>query len=181
MRKALLAGLLAISMMAHSSEHTFSNVQLDNMRYAYQFGEQFSKDGKYKTHKNIHKSGLGHIMAAILWQESSAGVNLKSKPKHHAYGMFQNYLPTMRARIKELGYNMTDAEIKRMLNKRSNSAYWAYIELSYWLNIHKGDIRKAISSYNSGWNVKAGSKYASEVLEKANYLKNNKLLEIVND
>ena len=87
----------------------------------------------------------------------------------------------MRARVKELGYNMTDAEIKRMLNKRSNSASWAYIELSYWLNIHKGDIRKAISSYNSGWNVKAGSKYASEVLEKANYLKNNKLLEIVND
>ena len=178
MRKALLAGLFALSLSAHSSEHTFSNVQLDNLNYAYQFGEQFSKDGKFKTHENMHKKGLGYIMAAILWQESSAGVNLKDKKGHHAYGMFQNYLPTMRARINQLGYNMTDAQIKKMLSKRSNSARWAYIEFSYWLNIHNGNIRKAISSYNAGWKTSAGSKYASEVLEKANYLKSNKLLEI---
>ena len=55
MRKALLAGLFALSLSAHSSEHTFSNVQLDNLNYAYQFGEQFSKDGKFKTHENMHK------------------------------------------------------------------------------------------------------------------------------
>ena len=77
MRKALLAGLLAISMMAHSSEHTFSNVQLDNMRYAYQFGEQFSKDGKYKTHKNI--LDLNQVKASV---EMSQGVQVKEVLLH---------------------------------------------------------------------------------------------------
>lgn len=181
MRKALLAGLMLVSSYAHSSEHTFSNVQLDNLQYAYQFGEQFTKDGKYKTHETRDKNGLGYVMAAILWQESSAGTNLKPKQNHHAYGMFQNYLPTMRERTKQYGWNLSDTEIKRMLNKRSNSASWAYIELSYWLNIHKGDMRKAISSYNSGWNVKSGNTYATQVLEKAYYLKNNHVIGKLND
>lgn len=178
MKKALLAGLMLISSYAHSNEHTFSNVQMDNLQYAYQFGEQFSKDGKYKTHENIHKPGLGYIMAAILWQESSAGLLTTGKKGHQAYGMFQNYLPTMKERLKQQNWKLTDTEIKRMLNKRSNSASWAYIELSYWLNIHEGDMRKAISSYNAGWNVKAGNKYASQVLDKAYYLKNNQMLRV---
>lgn len=176
MKKALLAALLLASSLAYSSEHTFSNVQIDNLTYAYNFGEQFTKDGKYKTNETRYQNGLGYIMAAILWQESSAGLKTKGKEGHQAYGMFQNYLPTMRERTKQIGWNLSDTEIKRMLNKRSNSASWAYIELSYWLNIHKGDIRKAISSYNAGWKVKAGDKYASQVLEKAYYLKNNRML-----
>lgn len=56
-----------------------------------------------------------------------------------------------------------------------------YIEFFYWLNIYKGDIRKVIFFYNLGWNVKVGFKYVFEVLEKVNYFKNNKFLEIVND
>ncbi|ANA49461.1 hypothetical protein BI049_gp107 [Salmonella phage vB_SnwM_CGG4-1] len=179
MKKALCAGLLALCFAAHGSEHNFSNVQLENLNYAYQFGEQFSKDGKYKTHdKRYNNNGLGYIMAALLWQESSAGLNTKGKSGHQAYGMFQNYLPTMRERTKQIGWNMTDLQIKTMLNKRSNSASWAYIELSYWLNRHDGNIRKAIASYNAGNNWKAGNKYASQVIEKANYLKSNKLLKI---
>ena len=116
-------------------------------------------------------------MAAIAWQESSAGINTsKNKKKHHAYGVFQNYLPTVRNRAAQNNWNLSDTEIKRMLSDRKHSARWAYIELSYWLNIHNGDIRKAISSYNAGWNVKAGNKYASQVIEKANYLKSHEIL-----
>jgi hypothetical protein len=179
MKKALCAALLVLSSMAFGSEHTFSNVQLENLNYAYQFGEQFAKDGKYKTPETRYNNqGLGYVMAAILWQESSAGLKTKGKSGHQAYGIFQNYMPTMRNRLKQIGWNMSDAEIKRMLKNRSHSASWAYIELSYWLNRHNGNMRKAIASYNAGNNWKAGDGYAKEVLEKAYYLKANKMLHI---
>lgn len=178
MKKVLATLLLTVSMSAHSVEPTFSNEQLDNLHFAYAFGEQYQKSGKFKEHHNRYdNNGLGYIMAGLVWQESSAGLNTGvHKQKHHAYGMFQNYLPTLRSRVQQVGWKMSDKEIIKMVYKRSNSAAWAYIELSYWLNIHNGDMRKALSSYNAGWNVKAGNKYASEVLKKAQYLKSNKLL-----
>lgn len=58
MKKAILA-LTMLSASVFSAEHHFSNVQLDNLHYAYQFGEQFTKDGKYKTHETRDKKGLG--------------------------------------------------------------------------------------------------------------------------
>ena len=178
MKKVLATLLLTVSMSAYSVEPTFSNEQLDNLHYAYAFGEQYQKSGKFKETPN--QKGLGYIMAGLLWQESSAGINQGlNKDKHHAYGMFQNYLPTLRSRVKQVGWKMSDKEIIRMVQKRQNSASWAYIELTYWINVHKGDLRKAIASYNAGWNAKAGSKYASEVLEKANYLKSKKMFEAV--
>lgn len=182
MKKAILAlAMLSCSVFA-SEKPNFSNVQLDNLHYAYQFGEQFTKDGKYKTTETISKSGLGYIMAAIVWQESSAGINTGGNKKdHHAYGMFQNYLPTVKNRAAQMDWKLTDTQIKRMLKDRKQSARWAYIELSYWLNIHNGNMRKAISSYNAGWNIKAGNKYASDVIVKANYLKSNKMLHITVD
>lgn len=179
MKKALCAALLLVSSMGFASEHTFSNVQLENLQYAYSFGEQFQKDGKFKGHNNRYdNNGLGYIMAALAWRESSAGLKTQGGNEHHAYGMFQNYLPTVRERVKEVGWNMTDAQIISMLKDRKNSATWAYIELSYWLDRHNGDMRKAISSYNAGNKWQAGNKYASDVIAKANYLKSNKMLQL---
>ena len=178
MKKALI-GLMALCSTAFGSEPTFSNVQLDNLHYAYNFGEQYQKSGKEKEPQNRYdNNGLGYIMAAISWQESSAGTNLKAKAGHHSYGVFQNYLPTVKARAKLDGKNLSDSEIKRMLKSRRVSAEYAYTELSYWLNIHNGNMRKALASYNSGWNVKNGNVYASNVLEKAYFLKTNKMLHI---
>ena len=177
MKKVLAAALLVISSMASGSEPNFSNEQLGNLQYAYAFGEQYQKSGKFKEHNaRYDNNGLGYIMAGLAWQESSAGVMTSKSKEHHAYGMFQNYLPTLRNRVKQLGWKMTDQEIIRMVKKKENSAAWAYIELSYWLDIHKGDMRKALSSYNAGWKVKAGNKYATDVLTKANYLKSRKML-----
>lgn len=178
MKKVIATLLLTVSLSAHSVEHTFSNEQLDNLQYAYAFGEQFQKSGKFKEHQNRYdNNGLGYIMAGLLWQESSAGVNTGAhKTKHHAYGMYQNYLPTLRARTAQMGWNMTDKQIIKMVSKREHSATWAYIELSYWLEQHNGNMRKAIASYNAGWNTKAGNSYATQVFEKANYLKSNKML-----
>lgn len=178
MKKALI-GLVAMCSMAFGSEPTFSNVQLDNLHYAYSYGEQYQKSGKEKEPRNRYdNNGLGYIMAAISWQESSAGTNLKAGKGHHSYGVFQNYLPTVKARAKQDGKQLSDSEIKQMLKSRRNSAKWAYIELSYWLNIHNGNMRKALASYNAGWNVKSGNTYASNVLEKAYFLKTNKMLHV---
>lgn len=179
MKKVLATLLLTASMSAYSVEPTFSNEQLDNLQFAYAFGEQFQKSGKFKEHNNRYdNNGLGYIMAGLVWQESSAGIMTgHNKDKHHAYGMFQNYLPTLRARTEQMGWKMSDKEIIKMVQKRSHSATWAYIELSYWLERHKGDMRKAIASYNAGNNWKAGNGYAGEVIAKANYLKSNKMLQ----
>lgn len=184
MKKLLVAGLLAICFNTYSAstEPQFSSYQIDNLHFAYQFGEQFSKDGKFKEpSKRYDNHGLGYIMAGLVWQESSAGTILKGKNGHKAYGMFQNYLPTLRARVDQLGWKMTDRQIINSVKKRENSATWAYVELSYWLNVHNGDVRKALSSYNAGWNIKAGNRYATDVLAKANYLKSNKMLHITVD
>ncbi|AHY25087.1 hypothetical protein AVV36_gp125 [Pectobacterium bacteriophage PM2] len=178
MKKVIATLLLSVSMSAHSVEPTFSNEQLDNLQFAYAFGEQFQKSGKFKEREaRFNNDGLGYIMAALAWQESSAGINHGlNKEKHHAYGMFQNYLPTVRSRVKQLGWDMTDEQIIGMLQNRSNSAVWSYTELSYWLGIHKGDMSKAIASYNAGWSYKSSTKYAKDVIKKATYLKSNKLL-----
>lgn len=181
LRLAICAALIAFTPIAHAEvQHKFNDTQLDNMRYAYSFGEQYDKQGKFKKReKRYDNNGLGYIMAALVWQESSAGIKEKGKRGHEAYGMFQNYLPTIRERVKQLGWNMTDQEIIRMMKKRNNSAAWAYIELSYWLKVHNGNMRKAIASYNAGWKVKAGDAYASDVLKKANYLKSQQMLKVV--
>lgn len=181
LRLAFCAALIAFAPIAQAEEqHKFNDIQLDNMQYAYSFGEQYDKHGKAKAReKRYDNNGLGYIMAALVWRESSAGIKEKGKKGHEAYGMFQNYLPTIRSRVDKLGWKMTDRQIIKMMGKRSNSAAWAYIELSYWLDVHKGDMRKAIASYNAGWKFKAGDAYASDVLKKANYLKSHKMFKVV--
>ena len=67
MKKVLATLLLTVSMSAHSVEPTFSSEQLDNLHYAYAFGEQYQKSGKFK--ENPNQKGLGYIMAGLLWQE----------------------------------------------------------------------------------------------------------------
>lgn len=178
MKKVICSILLVLSISSEASQQTFSNVQLDNLKFAYEFGEQFGKDGKFKDHKTRYDdNGLGYIMAAMTWQETSAGLNMPFKKGHEAHGMFQNYLPTLRARTRQIGWNMTDQELVGMVSSRNNSASWAYIELSYWLNVHKGDIKKSIASYNAGNSWHKGSKYANDVLAKANYLKSHQMLK----
>lgn len=172
MRKLIIAALLVASFGTQAKDPVFSPNQIDNLNYAYQYGEQFKKDGSTKDHTTRYDNkGMGYIFAAIAWHESSAGANLAPKDGHHAYGMFQNYLPTVRNRYAEKGIIISDREIIKNLSKRENSAAWAYEELNYWLEKHDGNTRKALAAYNAGRKWKNGLKYADAVLKKANYLK----------
>lgn len=162
----------------HSEQIHFDSSQLDNLNYAYHFGDQFQKNGKFKTESTRNAPSLGYIMAGLAWQESSGGINNKGKaPEHDAYGMFQNYLPSVKSWTEVVNWKMSDSQIKKMLSKRENSATWAYIELSYWLNRYDGNISKAVASYNAGNNYKKGLSYSKQVIKKANYLKEHQMFK----
>ena len=174
--------LMSCSVFADTKVN-FSAEQLDNLNYAYQFGEQYNKDGSEKTYENRYNDqGLGYIFAAIAWLESSGYEDprkvVKKKQGHHAYGLFQNYLPTVRNRSKQIGLNLTDEQIIAQLVNRSKAAEWSYIELNTWLKIHKGDLKRALASYNGGyrWHKPAPMYYSQDILRKADYLKRNKIL-----
>lgn len=163
---------------ASAKKHLYDNFdlkQIDNLHFAYQFGEQYDRMGKMKeplTMENrFDDTGLGHIMAAIAWQETSAYDDLPQKKNHHAYGLFQNYIKTVRSKHKQRGIVMSDAELKKYLMRRDISAVYAIDELSSWLKVRKGNIRLALASYNAGWNYQKGLGYADSVLAKAAHLK----------
>lgn len=181
MTKLITALVVATSILiatpVYSEQPKFNSSQYDNLHYAYSFGNQYLKNGKQKTHDTAHKQGMGYIMAAILWQESNAGKMVTNGKKgHNAYGVFQNYLPTVSARSKQMDKHLTNAQIKRMLKNRSNSAKWAYIELTYWMDKYNGNIPKSLASYNSGGNYKKGMGYSRSVLKKARYLEESGIL-----
>lgn len=180
-RLAIAAALLAASFTTQAKV-TFDDVQLDNLNWAYNFGVQYDKMGQKLTHTSHEQElspdsekRMGYIMAAIAWQESSAGKNMSRKKNHHAYGLFQNYITTVRTKTKQMGVYFGDDHLKYMLEQRDSSGLWAMHELRYWLKQHKGNVRLALASYYAGWNTKAGAKYAAAVLRKEAYLKKHTL------
>lgn len=150
----------------YSGNINFKQVQFDNLKFAYDKGVQ----------SEIDHDDIGYIFSAMAWQESSAGtITGEGQANHHAYGLFQNYLPTVRNRLKQKGLEYTDSNLKKMLSDPHYSAIFAEIELSYWLDYHKGDMSRALASYNAGFKWSKGKGYASSVLSKAKHLKDNDL------
>lgn len=164
----LLALILTIPTMSFAG-YNFSDKQVQNMQKAYNYGN--SKQKKF----NGARTDFGYIMAAILWQESSCGINIKNG---HAVGAFQNYIPTVKSRMKQDGVNKSHAQISKELSNFNTSAHWSNIEIDYWLKTHNGNMPKALASYNAGYNVGAGRKYSNQILQKALYLRANNVLKV---
>lgn len=180
--KYLLTLLLfvSISCSAVYLPNNLSYEQYDNLNYAYHFGQQFNKNGDPRDFEK-DKEHLGYIFAAIAFKESSGYENpnlVVYRKNHHAYGMFQNYIKTVRNRLKQAGIPKHDNDIIEELLDRGNSAYWSHVELKSWLKVHKGDINKALASYNAGynWKYKVGQTYSYEVRTIAEYLKSNSIV-----
>lgn len=162
----LLLSLVLLQPFSLANSYTgnvnFKEVQLDNLKYAYDVGVQ----------SDIDLEDIGYIFSALVWQESSAGtITGEGKSGHKAYGIFQNYLPTVKSRLKQRGLTYSDQNVINMLKDRHFSAIFAEMELSYWLEWHKGDIFKSLASYNAGYKWQRSKGYANEVLRKANHLK----------
>ncbi|AFL47436.1 hypothetical protein ZZ1p0141 [Acinetobacter phage ZZ1] len=166
----LLMLALAISPMLHAAKPDFSPQQIKNMQKAYHYGH--SKPLKF----NGSRVDFGYIMAAVMWQETSAGINCGTGK--HAAGQYQNLVTTVKSRMAKDGVNKSRAQITKELQNHNTSAHWARVEMQYWLKTHNGNLEKALASYNAGWATHKGAGYSRSVIKKANYLKDNNILKV---
>lgn len=51
-----------------------------------------------------------------------------------------------------------------------------FVDDNSWLKTHKGNMPRALASYNAGYNVNAGLRYSSSIINKATYLRDNNIL-----
>ena len=152
---------------AHSApmQCEFSENQVKVLKYAYNRG---------KPHD------LQWTLAAIAWQESSAGEKLKN-PNADSYGIFGSLLTTVEARLKDKEF--TESLSKVPLNRSQTifllkndwefASDFALVELNYWKDRRNGNHRQAVSSYFGGNkpNTKAAKRYADTLSKKIEYLK----------
>ncbi|EQA7786725.1 transglycosylase SLT domain-containing protein [Acinetobacter baumannii] len=165
--------LLSITLMLSPTifaKPDFSETQIKNMQNAYKYGR--SKPLKF----NGSRVDFGYIMAAIIWQETSAGINCGTGK--HAVGHYQNLITTVKSRMAQEGVHKSRSQIASELKNPNTSAYWARVEMQSWLKVHNGNIHKALASYNAGWASNKGASYSRNVIKKANYLKDNNILKV---
>lgn len=162
----LVNGVVMASNGTQKQIYNFSEHQKENLVFACEYGKGVEYSG-------ITSEEMCYVFSAIIWQESSAGNidPLKVRRGHHSYGYFQNYIVTVRSRLKMIGYNLTDKEIIYMLSKKETSALYAKIELLEWLKQRKGNLHIALASYNAGWKYQRGVGYANSIKRKMDYLK----------
>ncbi len=165
----ILAIILTISPMTYAKQE-FSDTQIKNMQSAYKYGS--SKPLKFSG----SRLDFGYVMAAIIWQETSAGINCNSN--RHAKGHYQNLITTVQSRMKQDGVTKSRDQVAKELKNPNVSAYWARVEMQNWLQVHNGNLSKALASYNAGWAYSKGAGYSRSVLLKANYLKSNNILKV---
>lgn len=166
MRKLLFSLVLMISMLpalAHAGTCEARNILSP---------EQFA------TVQKAYEAGLphdlGYSLAAIVWQESSAGLFLINSSEG-SYGPFQINLKTALARVdgKEWSKIKRDILATNLLNFEY-SVWFAIEELKYWQSVHgENSWRKVWASYNGGWRYHkpAPQGYAQDIVTKIQKLR----------
>ena len=168
MKKILILFLVSVSAGANSSEcrylkdtYNLSNSQIHNLRV---------------SHELAGDTGMGNILAAISYYESSAGINLVNKNDPSA----GHHHVLLTHALSYFGLEATKENLRfvedALIHNVGLSAHIAMQELEWWLNRHKGDLFKALRSYNQGyyWRLKSRKErtrsynYAINVIKKAN-------------
>ncbi|QPI17808.1 hypothetical protein POP12_016 [Pectobacterium phage POP12] len=147
-------------------------IQKQNIKASIKIGNKY----QYHTAKPVESSSdkrLGYQLAAISWIESRACKDTgKGKKNHHAYGCFQILYNTAKTRTPE----MSGASSKRLLVSRletlQGGSDYALQELEYWLSYHKGDMKKALASYNAGFSYSSreAKTYSKMVMNTASLI-----------
>lgn len=169
--KALILALTLIMSNVVWAGTNLSQTQIKNLQQAYSYGNR-KPPAKY----NGTRVDFGYIMAAIMWQETSAGINCGTSNK--VVGPYQNMVTTVKNRMEQDGIKKSHAQVARELKNPNVSAHWAQVEMDSWLKVHNGNINKALASYNAGWATHKGAGYSQNVLKKAIYLKQNNVLKV---
>lgn len=166
LKMAVISMLLTLGISNAKQVHNFSDHQKENLVFACDYGRTVKYSG-------ISPEEMCYVFSAIIWQESSAGNidPMRVRKGHHSYGYFQNYIVTVRSRLKMQGYNLTNQQIISMLSDRKTSALYAKIEILEWLKHRKGNLHKALASYNAGWKYERGVGYANSIKKKMAYLR----------
>lgn len=174
MRQFILGSLLTVGICFSCSltENNFTHDQKQVLYDAYEFGNNVEL-------KHYNGGDLGYVFAAIAWQETCAGVRVQnSSPGHHAYGVFQIYLPTAMTRAKRANLGISKADLKALLIEDSSvSASFARMEIEDWDKYHKGNLRNMLASYFGGFSWKKHYWYANAVTSKLEWLKKEQYFE----
>lgn len=171
MLKYLLGAIIAIGSLSFNAnasveQCSFSSDQTKVLKYAFERGKPYN---------------LEWTLAAIAWQESSAGLKTKN-PKSDSYGLFGSLLKTVESRLKkdeEFRESLRKIPLSRkqtiflLRNDWEFSTSFAIAELSYWKERHNGNYRKTLGSYFGGNNPnsKAAVNYVNGITKKIQYLK----------
>ena len=141
---------------------TFTTEQQVVMQDAYDYGKP---------------RGYGWTMAAMAWQETSAGDQMInwSDP---SFGIVQINIKTATKRYKLTTWKEQLAFVNRLVSDNEFTINAASDELDFWKGVHKGNMRKMWASYNGGYNYKAKAPqhYSDGIAKKINFLKTNRCL-----
>jgi hypothetical protein len=115
-----------------------------------------------------------YSLAAIVWQESSAGKMLINSGES-SYGHFQINIKTAMSRVDKDG-QWSKMRINVLATKLLDFEYaapFAVKELQYWESVHGKDWNKIWASYNGGWSYdkEAPRKYSNDIGDKIQKLK----------
>lgn len=150
---------------ASQCEVDFSIDQIITMQKAYDYGQTYD---------------YGYSLAAISWQESSAGLNLVggvnnvrnlNNVEYLALGPFHNLLKTVKRREKCESVYCEQKIIARLITDFDYGAMHASLELNHWQAVHKSDWFKMWSSYYAGNKWQNGKDYATDITNKVRYIK----------
>lgn len=134
------SNLMAIDLMIDRSCDSisdFSQEQKDTIIYAYMYGKD---------------KGFGYTMAAIAWKESCAGKYLINFSDPSA-GIYHALIPGV---IKQYT-DLKDSQFVRnvvgqmLVSNKEFASSVALDHLKYWQEVHNGDFKKIIKSYNKGF------------------------------
>ncbi|QDH49048.1 lytic transglycosylase [Pantoea phage Phynn] len=154
---------------------TISAKQLKVLEYSLRYGNKYdAKTGKLVEVEKTKR--LGYHLAAIAWIESRACVDTgKDKKNHRAYGCWQVTTTSVTSRSDKL---YPRRQVINQLETMRGGSHYAMQELEYWLTYHKGNIRKALASYNKGFRYKdpRAQQYAKMVMTTARLLEEKQIL-----
>lgn len=159
MKKLVIALALVTATVQAYECPTFSLNQTKVLQYSYSRGIEH---------------GLANVLASIAWTESTAGQVMISNWTSD-YGVYQGNVKTICSQAGVLDErHLCNMELTRVVLDNEIAADHAIETLQWWLKYHKGNLQRAIRSYNAGFdfNSKQADAYWKKFTASSKMIKN---------